>query len=107
MDRLISTKGLMARIQRKTKCNFITAMDIVDNMPTIQAIPLDKVKQAKEEIENIGMGSYLEITKEIECNNREVRMSKKFAIVILDKLIAESEEDIKDNGRDNRKENQI
>lgn len=53
---------------------------------------LDKVKQAREDIQNIGMGSYLELMKEIECNDREVRMSKKFATVILNKLIAESEE---------------
>lgn len=52
----------------------------------------NKVKQAIEEIENIGMGTYLEVIKEIECNGREVRMSKKFATVILDNLIAESEE---------------
>lgn len=59
-------------------------------VPTVQAIPLDKIKQAREEIENIGMGSYLEFMKEIACNDREVRMSKKFAIAILDKLIAEN-----------------
>lgn len=52
-----------------------------------KSIPLEKVKKAKEKIENIGMGSYLEVTKEIECNDREVRLSKKFATAILDKLI--------------------
>lgn len=70
----------------------IKCLDNESIITTVQAIPLDRVKQVKEEIENIGMGSYLEVTKEIECNNREVRMSKKFATIILDKLIAEGEE---------------
>lgn len=47
------------------------------------------IKKAFEEIESIGMGSYLEFTKEIACNDREVRMSKKFATAVLDKLIGE------------------
>jgi len=65
---------------------------VVLAMNEFDAIPLDRVKQAREEIENIGLGSYLEVIKEIECNDREVRLSKKFATAILDKLIAESEE---------------
>ena len=65
--------------------------ETLDNAKTVKAIPLDRIEQAREEIENIGMGSYLEFIKEIECNNREVRLSKKFAIAILDKLITESE----------------
>lgn len=61
-------------------------------IPTVKAISIDEIKAAKEEIKNIDMGSYLEVIKEIECNDREVRLSKKFAIAILDKLIAESED---------------
>ncbi len=73
-------------------CRFINikCLDNESIIPTVQAIPLEKVKQAREEIENMGMGSYLEFMKEIACNDREVRMSKKFAIAILDKLIAEN-----------------
>lgn len=68
----------------------IKCLDNESIIPTVQAIPLDKVKQAREEIESIGMGSYLEFMKEIACNDREVRLSKKFATTILDKLLAEN-----------------
>lgn len=59
-------------------------------IPTVQAIPLEKVKQAREEIENIDIVCYLEVTNEIECSIKDVRMAKKFATTILDKLIAEN-----------------
>lgn len=69
----------------------IKCLDNESLISTVKAIPLDRIKQAKEEIENIGMGSYLEVIEAIECNDREVRMSKKFATAILAKLISESE----------------
>ena len=58
-------------------------------IPTVQAIPLDKIKQVREEIENIGIVDYLEIVNEDECSVKDVKMAKKFATTILDKLIAE------------------
>jgi len=71
----------------------IKCLDNDSIVPTVKAIPIDKVKQFRAKIEDIGIGSYLEVTGEIECNGREVRLSKKFATVILDKLITESEEE--------------
>ena len=62
---------------------------IISNLESYEKLKTN-IKQVREEIERIGIGSYLEVTKEIECNNREVRLSKKFAIAILDKLIAEN-----------------
>ena len=59
-------------------------------VPTVQAIPLDKIKQAREEIENFDIVSYLEAINEVECSLKVVSMSKKFATLILDKLIAEN-----------------
>lgn len=56
-----------------------------------QTIPLDRIKQARKEIENIKPLDFLEITKQIGSNGQEMEISKKFAIAILDKLIAESE----------------
>lgn len=86
----ISIPEIVSQLRQKRSGRTFIA-EFINQCECIDAIPLDKIKQAREEIENIGMGSYLEVTKEIECNNREVRMSKKFAIAILDKLI-ESEE---------------
>lgn len=58
---------------------------------------LDKVKQAKENIENTDIVSYLEVTNEIECSIKDVRMAKKFATTILDNLIADN---LDDNDKD-------
>ena len=68
----------------------IKCLDNDSIIPTVQAIPLDKIKQTREEIENIDIVSYLEITNEIECSLKDVRMAKKFATAILDKLLAEN-----------------
>lgn len=84
----------LAVVEMASNEKFIN-IECLDNegiVPTVKAISIDKIKAAKEEIENIGMGSYLEVIKEIECNDREVKLSKKFAIAILNKLIEESEE---------------
>lgn len=58
---------------------------------TIQAISLAKIKQAREKIDNIEPLDFIEITNQIGSNGQEMETSKKFAIAILDKLIAESE----------------
>ena len=53
MSRYIDAdKGLRGRIQRKTKCNFITADEIVEGMPTAEVIPLDRIKEAVTELDN-------------------------------------------------------
>jgi len=63
--------------------------DVLDSQPTIKAVPLDKVKQAKEEIYEAsradadGMKTVIDLEKAFE---------------ILYELIAESEENNEDNG---------
>lgn len=65
-------------------------MKILDFQPTVQAIPLAKVKKAKEEIENINpvystIGDRIPVLKNCDDIKAEV-------LEILDKLIEESEE---------------
>lgn len=81
--------ALEPMVSRKKFIN-IGCLDNESIVPTVQAIPLDIIKQAREEIENIDIVSYLEVTNEIECSIKDVRMAKKFATTILDKLIAEN-----------------
>ena len=96
MDRLISTKGLISKIQRVTGCNFYSAKHIVDSRPTIHAISLDKVKKAREEInskiESI-VGEYKGGTPFEQMPSAKIHRNnaRKECIAILDKLIAESE----------------
>ena len=68
-------------------CDGFEVMDIIEKMPTVNAIPLDKVKQAREEMENGVFDSldddgsdWFTADKVSEC------------MAILDKLIEEVEE---------------
>ncbi len=66
-------------------------LDRLEQIKTSDVIERSKVKKAREEIENINPLDFLEITKQIGSNGKEMEISKKFATAILDKLIAESE----------------
>jgi len=64
----------------------------IEQMPTIQAIPLDKVKQAREEIEELATEQipvYDEENPYISCVIEYVSLTE--VRELLDKLIAESE----------------
>lgn len=65
-------------------------MKILDFQPTVQAIPLDKVKQAREEMENIDWKSCS--SKIVDGNRVKTELiDRKDALAILDRLIVESE----------------
>lgn len=59
--------------------------DAVENMPTIHAIPIDKVKAVREEISKVSRDSYEELAQTFYND------AIKDAVEILDKLIKESE----------------
>lgn len=61
-------------------------MKILDFQPTVQAIPLAKVKQAREEIRKLD-----DINPDYPMD-RTIHVSRNEVLAILDKLIAESEE---------------
>ena len=61
-------------------CDGFEVTDIIEKMPTVKAIPLDKIKQAREEIENleVQIQSY---------HNDDPMISQSDVLEILDKLI--------------------
>ena len=61
-------------------CDGFEVTDIIEKMPTVKAIPLDKIKQAREEIENLEaqIQSY---------HNDDPMISQSDVLEILDKLI--------------------
>ena len=61
-------------------CDGFEVTDIIEKMPTVKAIPLDKIKQAREEIENleVQIQSY---------HNDDPMISQSDVLGILDKLI--------------------
>lgn len=65
----------------------VNAYDI-ENTPTVKAIPLDKVKQAREEINHL----YRYFDNDCSSSNKDSMFKCCEVLVILDKLIAESEE---------------
>ncbi len=68
--------------------------DVLDSQPTIKAVPLDKVKKAREEIDDLSRyfdnGSY--------SGNEDSMFKCNEVLEILDELIAESEGNSEDNG---------
>lgn len=91
MSRLIDADRLLKRTKFYNLPNGNRAIDEIDilHAPTVNAIPLDKVKQTREEIKNIKKLDFLDIVGLLGSNNDEFETSKKFAIAILDKLIEE------------------
>lgn len=77
-------KGLRSKIQLETGCNFATADRIVESPPTAKAVPLDRIKKAREEIIKASFpedGEY-SFSKIIYLGE---------AVSVIDKLIAEVE----------------
>lgn len=73
----------------ETTKSVVLEEDVV-NAQTVRAIPLDKVKQAREEIKNIAWKSCS--SKTIDGNRvRTELIDRKDALAVLDKLIEESE----------------
>ena len=60
-------------------------MKILDFQPTVQAIPLDRIKQAKEEIRKLD-----DLNPDYPMD-RTIHVSRNEVFSILDKLIEESE----------------
>jgi hypothetical protein len=60
----------------------------INGEPTVQAIPLDKVKQAREEIDDLDR--YFD--NDYFSSNSDAMFKCSDVLAILDKLIAESEE---------------
>ena len=85
MNRYIDAdKGLRSKIQLETGCNYATADRIVESRPTAEVISLDRVKQAREEINEC-------IRTSIIMGGHQRANGLSEARAILDKLIAESE----------------
>lgn len=68
--------------------NQILDMIVFNEIPTVKAIPLDKVKQAREEINHL----YRYFDNDCSSSNKDSMFKCCEVLVILDKLIAESEE---------------
>ena len=77
------------------------AIRVVSERPTVQAIPLDKVKQAREQIideKDFAYADFEQYKEEVlhaesdELPDDDFRYGMERCLEILDKLIAESEE---------------
>lgn len=71
-------------------CDGFEVTDIIEKIPTVKAISLDKVKQAREEIEN-EIKFWNEETTDSNSYTTEIRKAKansyKHCLELLDKLI--------------------
>ncbi len=85
MSRLIDVDTLIAELMKHI-WDDKKFSEIVKDVPTIHAIPVDKVKAAREEIQNSKGDSYEELAQFFYDEGL------KYAVAVLDKLIAESEE---------------
>lgn len=68
--------------------------EYIKSQPTVRAISLDKVKKAREEIDDLAR--YFD--NDCCSDNRDSMFKCSEVLEILDKLIAESEENNEDNG---------
>ena len=109
MDRLISAEHFSQRLVSASKYwdgeladehdkgvaqGLLEADEKLVGEPTIQAIPLDRVKQAREEIESLMesiVGEYNSYTPERQMPSRKIERNsgRQDALDILDKLISE------------------
>lgn len=72
-------------LSKWTTCDYGEVLDAISCCNVVQAIPLDRIKQAREEIENLNI--YV-----IEDMPNDIFVSGDDVLAILDKLIAEREE---------------
>ena len=84
MSRLIDADELLKQIN--IWCDCVDGACLLKDAPTVQAIPLDKIKQARRELDKLPIyGAKFTDDFRIHLDREEV-------FAILDKLIAESEE---------------
>ena len=79
---LIDTNGLIGRIQRITGCNFIRANEVVEASPTVPAIPIERIKQLREEMRNI---------KDFDVVNGGLYVREFDVVELIDAMIKEYE----------------
>ena len=86
MSRLIDADRLLKRTKFYDLPNGNRAIDEIDilHAPTVQAIPLDKVKQAREEMDKLA-------SHKVRPISFDQSVAIDMCIGILDKLIEESE----------------